>query len=268
VLAITAPICLLASPYAFALPGYYRTVLASPAFRSFVTEWAPTSFPEQWPFFLLAVPALWLTARKPSRLSLFEHGALLFTFVAGLAAVRNILWFALVTVMIVPRALDDVWPAFQAPVRHRVNRAISVAALAVVVVAFGAVATRQLGLPAHGYSPRALQAVTSATRDDPSLRVFANEWYSDWLIWNSPRLAGRVAFDARFELLSTRQIRSVADFRARSSPAWLSAAAGYRLLVLDPRVEERAIRAVLSEPGSRTLYRDRRVAVLLRSRSG
>jgi hypothetical protein len=108
--------------------------------------------------------------------------------------------------------------------------------------------------------------VTSATRNDPSPRVFANEWYSDWLIWNAPRLAGRLAFDARFELLSTHQIREVADFRARTSPEWLSAADGYRLLVLDPRVEKRAIRAVLREPGTRQLYRDRRVAVLLRSR--
>jgi hypothetical protein len=265
-LALAAPICLLASPYAFDLPGYYRTVLASPAFRSFVTEWAPTSFPDQWPFFVLAVAALWLTARKPARLSLFEHGALLFTLVAGLAAVRNIAWFALVTVMVVPRALDDLWPAGQAPVRHRVNRAISVAALVALVVAFGAIAIRQLELAAHGYPSRALASVTSATRTDPSPRVFANEWYSDWLIWNAPRLAGRLAFDARFELLSTHQIREVADFRARTSPEWLSAADGYRILVLDPRVEKRAIRAVLREPGTRQLYRDRRIAVLLRSR--
>jgi len=95
--------------------------------------------------------------------------------------------------------------------------------------------------------------------------VFANERYADWLIWNAPPLAGRVAFDTRFELLSARQIRSVAEFRARSSPDWLSAADGYRLLVLDPRVEKRAIKAVLREVGTRVVYRDRRIVVLLRA---
>jgi hypothetical protein len=264
-LALAAPVCLFASPYALDLPGYYRSVLASSAFRSFVTEWAPTSFPDQWPFFVLAIAAVWLTARKPTRLTLFEHSALLFTLVAGLAAVRNIVWFSLVAVLVVPRALDEVVPAGDAPVRHRVNRAISVAALAIVVVALVAVATRELELRAHGYSPRAVEAVASATRDDPSLRVFANERYADWLIWNAPPLAGRVAFDTRFELLSARQIRSVAEFRARSSPDWLSAADGYRLLVLDPRVEKRAIKAVLREVGTRVVYRDRRIVVLLRA---
>jgi hypothetical protein len=264
-LAFAAPLSLLASPYAFELPGYYKDLIGAPAFRNFVSEWAPTTFPEQWPFFVLGLAALWLAASKPARLSLFEHLALLFTFVAGLDAVRNISWFALVAAIVVPRALDAVWPPDQAPVRQRVNRLLAVGSIAALVGAIAAMAVRQLELPTLGYSPLALDAVAAATARDPSARVFANEWYSDWLLWNLPRLESRIAFDIRFELLSSRQIRSVANFRGRTSPDWLAAAAGYRVLVLDPGTDTSAVRAVRREPGTRRPYHDRHVTVLLRS---
>jgi hypothetical protein len=263
VMTVAAPLSLLVSPYAFGLPGYYRSVIGAPAFRHFVNEWAPSTFPSQWPFFALAVPALWLTAREAKRLNLFEHLALLFTLAAGLVAVRNIAWFALVAVMVVPRALDGVWPPDRAPFRKRVNRILSAAALAALLGAFVAVAARPLGLSANGYSSAGFNAVSRASSGDPSLRVFATERYSDWLIWNAPTLAGRVAFDARFELLTSRQIKAIANFHNRSSPDWLAPAAGYRLFVLDP--EESAFRSILHEPGVRRLYRDRAIAVLLRN---
>ena len=84
------------------------------------------------------------------------------------------------------------------------------------------------------------------------------------VLWNVPDLAGRVAFDARFELLSSAQLRSIAHFRNQSSANWIEASRGYRLLVLDPEKERPAIRAVVREQGTKVLYRDRHVAVLLR----
>ena len=264
VLAVAAPLCLLASPYALSLPGYYRDVLGAGAFRDVVSEWGPTTFPDQLPFFVLALPALWLAGRKARRLSLFEHLALLCTLVAGLDAVRNMVWFAFVAAMVVPRALDGVWSVEQAPLRRRVNLALSLGALAVLVGAFAAIAARPGGRYAPDYPRRAADAVVQATAGDSSLRVFANERYADWLLWRVPRLSGRVAFDARFELLSSRQLRAISHFRNHSPADWLAAADGYRLLVLDPQDEKRAIRAVLHEAGTRQLYRDRHVAVLLR----
>ena len=44
-------------------------------------------------------------------------------------------------------------------------------------------------------------------------RVFANESYADWLVFEHPQLAGRIAYDSRFELLTSRQLRSVQEFR-------------------------------------------------------
>jgi predicted RNA-binding protein associated with RNAse of E/G family len=80
-----------------------------------------------------------------------------------------------------------------------------------------------------------------------------------------PGLRGRVAFDARFVLLSIEQLQAISRFRNQSSPDWIASADGYRLLVLDPRDEEAAVTAVLKERGTRELYRDHRIAVLLRS---
>jgi hypothetical protein len=264
-LAVAAPLCLLASPYGSAVPGYYRHILSSGAFRDVVAEWRPTTFPDQWPFFVLALAALWLAARKPKRLSLFEHLALLCTLVAGLDGLRYIAWFALVAVMVVPRALDDVWPAGRAPLRRRINLALSLGALAVFVGAFVLAAARPSGWYTHGYPRGAVDAVAAATARDSSLSVFANEGYADWMLWKLPRLSGRVAFDARFELLSAEQLRAISHFRNQNSTDWLDSANGYRLFVLDPRSEEPAIRAVSNEVGTRQLFRDNRVAVLLRS---
>jgi hypothetical protein len=264
VLGVAAPLCLLASPYGFALVGYYHDTVGSGSFRDVVSEWRPTVFPDQWPFFLLALGGLWLAARKPSRLSLFEHLALVFTLVAGIDAVRNNVWFALVAAMVVPRALDGVWPLGDAPLRRRVNVALTLGCLAVLVGAFVGVAAQPSGWYGQSYPSSAADAVTAATARDPSLKVFSNERYSDWLLWKTPRLSGRVAFDARFELLSSRQLHAIAHFRHQSSGDWLSAARGFRLLVLDPETERPAIRVVLREQGAKALYRDRRVAVLLR----
>jgi hypothetical protein len=264
-LAAAAPLCLFVSPYGLSVVDYYRSVLGSGAFRDLVTEWQAATFPEQLPFFLLAVGSIWLAARKPRRLSLFEHLALLYTAFAALDAIRNLVWFALVAVMVVPRALDEVWPLGTAPLRRRVNLVLTAAAAAVVVGSFAVAAARPREWYVTGYPERAAAVVSAAANDDPSLRVFANEEFADWLLWKVPVLSGRIAFDARFELMSSEQLYAVVRFRQRSSANRLAAAAGYRMLVLDAGSEKPAIRAVLREPGSRVLYRDSHVAVLLRS---
>jgi hypothetical protein len=262
--AIAAPLCLLATPYGLSVVPYYRSVLGSAAFRDLVTEWQSPKFPDQWPFFVLAVGAVWLVARKPRRLTLFEHLALLALLFAGLDAVRNIVWFALAAAMVLPRALDELWPVQEAPVRRSANLALS---LAGVVVVAGALAIGG-GHPGAWYTkafPDRAAAAVSAAAADPSTRLFASEGFGDWVLWNVPGSAGRVAFDTRFELLSPRRLYAFARFSDANAAHPLAAAAGYRLFVLNPREDRPAIRALRAEPGTRTLYHDRHVAVLERS---
>jgi hypothetical protein len=262
---LVAPLCLLVSPYGFAVIDYYRSVLGSSEFRDLVSEWHAATFPEQWPFFVLAVGSIWLAARSPKRLSLFEHLALVCTVFAAFDAVRNLVWFALVAVMVVPRALDDVWPIGDAPIRRRVNVGLSLAALVALIATLAIAAGRPSTWYSRDYPERAATSVSEAADGHPSLRVFANEQFTDWLLWKVPSLSGRVAFDARFELMTGEQLRSIVRFRQRISADRLATVSGYRLLVLDPATEKPAIRAVLSEAGTVVLYRDSHVAVLLRA---
>jgi hypothetical protein len=263
-LAVAAPLCLLVSPYGLSVVDYYRSVLGSPAFRNLVTEWGPSSFPDQWPFFVLAVGGIWLAARKPRRLTLFEHLALVATMFAAFDAVRNIAWFALVAAMVLPRALDDVWPVTEAPIRRRANVALSLAGMVVLLGSLAIAAAHRDGWYTKAFPERAAAAVSRAAHEHPSSRLFTSEAFGDWMLSKVPSLAGRVAFDTRFELLSSRQLYAFARFRdARSRP--LATVAGYRLLVLDPREDRLAVHAILAERGARTLYRDRHVVVLSRA---
>ena len=262
-LGVAAVLCLFASPYGLELAGYYHDILGAQAFRDFVTEWAPTAFPSDWAFFILLFGGIWLSARQSSRLSLFEHLALLGTAVSALEAIRNIVWFALVVIMVVPRALDGVWKIEPAPLRPRVNRALSFVAVLVIAGGFVVAAARPSSWYTRSFPRGAADAVAAATGADPSLRVFANERFADWLLWELPELSGRVAFDARFELLSTRQLRSVNRFRARFDPS-LAAADGYGLLVLESGDEKTAIRLLRGQAGVRQLFHDSHVTVLLR----
>jgi hypothetical protein len=263
-LAVAAPLCLLVSPYGFDLPGYYHGVLGSGAFRDIVSEWRPASFPDQWPFFVLATAALWLVGYSRKRLSLFEHLALLAMLFAAFDTLRSIVWFALVVAMVVPRALDGLWPVRPAMLRHRVNVVLALGSLTVLIIALGATAARPGAWYMRGYPQNAVGAVRKVTDGDPSLRVFANEAFGDWLLWNVPNLAGRIAFDARFELLTDKRLRSLANFRNRSSTTWPRAARGYGLLVLDSETERPTITFLRRRDNARTLYDDRYVTVLLR----
>jgi hypothetical protein len=262
-LGLVAPLCLVSSPYGLELPHYYRSVLANDALARVVVEWRSPTFPGQWPFFLLALVAIGLAARYAERLSLFEQLALLATLLAGLHAIRSIVWFALVVLMVLPRALDEILPTGHSPLRPRLNRALSLGAVLAVVALVGVVAARPAGWYAGDYPRAAADAVATAAARDPSLRVFSNEQYSDWLLWEVPGLTGRVAFDSRFELLRSDQLETIYRFRNESGPGWFAASRNYRLLVLDPGDEGGAVDAVLGQPRTRVLYRDRRIAVFL-----
>jgi hypothetical protein len=258
-------LCLLVTPYGLGVVGYYRDILGSGVLRDLVTEWGPTTFSEAPLFFALAVATVWLVARRPRTLSLFEHLALIALLFAGLGALRNVVWFAFAATMVAPRALDAVWPVAESPLRRRVNVGLSLVALALLALSLVSAGARARASDA--YPERAAAAVASAADRDPSLRVFANEAFADWLLWRVPALKGRVAFDARFELLSDPELRAIARFRHRETPGWRVAARGYRLLVLDPSSEQGAIRSIRREPGTRALFRNDRIVVLLRSRA-
>ena len=252
-------LCSLASPYGFALAGYYRHFSSSSALQHTITEWAPSSIRSQPFFFVVLGAVLFVVFRQRAALGLFAQLAILATAIGGLLANRNIVWFALVSAALVPAAVDELWPPHPSERRPRANRMIVIATGALVVIVAGWAGTRSRSWLENAYPQPAADIVAQTVAAHPAFRVYANETFADWLLFEHPTLDGRVSSDIRYELLSDAQLGRIAAFESRSGADWRSAAAGYRLLVLEPR--EPAV-AYYRQGGAQTLYADTRVVVL------
>jgi hypothetical protein len=129
-----------------------------------------------------------------------------------------------------------------------------------VSVATVAVAFKPLSWFTDQQYPAAAQ-VAASNAAGARLRVFANERYADWLVFEHPELTGRIAYDSRFELLTGRQLQSVTEFRNLVA-GWHSTIRGYGTLVLDREDDHPPIRALLRAQGARLVLRRGPVVVL------
>jgi hypothetical protein len=263
-LAIGAWPCLLVTPYGWGVLAYYRATLWHPAFAKYITEWQSPRLETLWgaTFFVTAAFAAIVVVRRRRDFNAFEHGALLLTFVGGLFAVRSAIWFTYAVLILVPLALERLWPAAStAQVRFVPFRA----ALSTVVLGL---CVFLLVRPAASLEPEwpsaAARTVADAARGDQSLRVFANEEYADWLLFREPSLRGRVAFDGRWEILTPPQMKAVVNFLRSQTPGWERVAQGYRLFVLDPKTDRGVVRTYLRRSNMRVRYLDTRVVVFER----
>jgi hypothetical protein len=267
VLAVSAPLCLLVTPYGTGMVSYYRQTLLNPEFGKVVSEWQPVT---QTPvaaaaLFVLAGLAVWSMGRHPARLTLWERMTLLVLLVGGIAALRNVVWVELALLMLPAIALGS--GASDAPVRVRLNQAIAgtvAAAIAVCLVI-------DLARPDHafekGYPGGVLEAVARTSSSPAGPRVFADLQYADWLLWRLPDLRGRVAFDARLELQPSGLLERLARALTVTGIDWKQPARGFRLVVLSPQESKRAAVGFRAEPGRSILFADGDGLVILRSRS-
>jgi hypothetical protein len=133
--------------------------------------------------------------------------------------------------------------------------------LAALVIAVAGVAAKSTSWFTSGFPTGAARATSTAA--GPQGRVFASSPYADWLLWSRPELSGRVAYDARFELLSAAQIQRIARFQARVGN-WLATARGYRVFVLDARADHALERSLLHALPARVVFSSPQVVVLRR----
>jgi hypothetical protein len=261
VAAVGAPLTVLASPYGGSLVGYYRGTVGNDFFPTLLDEWRPPTLPGDWRFFLVAAIASWLVVRHGGRLSLTARLAFGVLLLGALLATRNVAWFALLTAAVVPVALDAAWPpaATGAP-RRALAIAWGVLLLAVAAIVPAAF-TRDSEQYEKGHPRAALASVAQALEDDPSLRILAGERFADWLLWKVPAAAGRVAFDARFEILPRSRLEDVGDF-SWATEGWDRLLARHRLVVLE-RARHVRQEELLRDRGSKLLYGDDAVAVFL-----
>lgn len=257
-----SPLTVLASPYGTKLVAYYDLMLVDAPFAPILREWqwsrpdATTAL-----FWLLATVAAALLAvrRCRSRLSFYELAVLAVTFVGAVQAVRGVIWFALAAAAILPVALDGLLTRadVEAP---KVNRAISLAALAGLAVATLVFLARPASWFVSEWPEARVAAVREATRD-PGVRVWATDGTADWLLWRIPDLRGRIAYDVRFELYDEPTLDRIVRYGTRRSD-WLRTLDGYRVVVVD---SGRTLRVLAAEPGAEVVLKDGTVAIVERA---
>jgi hypothetical protein len=254
--------CVLASPYALALPGYYQRTLANRSFDQLVFEWTPSTVRNEPIFFAVLLVALWLAFGYGRALRTFARLALLLSAFGGLVAIRNIVWFALIAVAVLPRALDAAIPPRQTERHKRFNLALAALAVAGLTITAAATAAHGRDWFERGFPAKAGDIVSEEVAANPQAGVFANERYADWLLFEHPNLRGRVAYDIRFELYTSRELRGIYDFTLQRGLAWRRIATGYDVFVLDPTQQKSVIRFYARRLHAQWLYRDRQVVVL------
>jgi hypothetical protein len=259
-LLVLAPLCVLATPYGWDIVAYYDLMLVDAPFAEILREWqwsspgATTAL-----FYVLAGVTIALVAigRCRRRLGVFELLVLVVTLLGAVQAVRGVIWFALAAAAILPVALDGLLKRAD-PDAPRMNRAISLVALAGLAVALGVTLVRPASWFTSEWPERQVEAVRTATRD-PATRLWATDGTADWLLWRIPDLRGRLGFDVRFELYDQAALDDLVAYGKRT-PGWERVVDDYDVVVVD----DRAHLAGLTARGLRPSFRDSTIVVLTR----
>jgi hypothetical protein len=250
-----------ASPYAPHLLGYYRVLLFNSEFAHYVPDWMPTR-PSivTLPFYALALATVFLLGRARGALTPFERVTLLALLILSLEANRGMLWFTIFALATVPRMLSG---SLQGELRgsSRIGSTLLAASAFAAAIAAAVVASKPQSWLTSAYPAAAARATAGAAGNES--KVFANGAYADWLLLTQPSLRGRVAYDARFEVLPTGRLAdAVAVSIGRSD--WRRILPPFDVVVLRP--EEKEMRTALLRDGAwREVRTDRHVVVLRRS---
>jgi hypothetical protein len=256
--------CLVASPYGLDLFGYYRSLFLNPMLKSFIGEWqASTPSALTAIFYCLAFAGVWLLARHRSRLTGFEAAALLALTIAGLLAIRSIVWFALAALLLMPRLLDGEWVGQGRPVRGRLQVALGLLAVVTCVAAVTVTATQPESWRLRHWSAEGAARVAALAEERPEAMIFSDDTNADWLLWRHPELAGRIAQDVRFELFESKQFLELDRLR-KTAGDWQSTLAGYDVLALDTVRTKTLIDAAVAHEGFTRVWRGERLTVLVR----
>lgn len=258
--------CVLASPYATSLPEYYASTAFNESFGTYLAQWQPTTLsPVSAPLILLVLTFVWLLGRSGCAYSPYEKLSGAALLVLALLAVRHWPWFSLFAVAFIPRGLRRERDEPQARGVARINIVLAAAAVGLFVLAAVSTAGRPASWLAESFPPAGARAVASFTREHPDATVYATVRYADWLLWELPWLEGRLAYDARFELLERDELERNVLFRA--DPIFVPQILRSNEVVVVDRVNEQRVLAAL-ESQTRPVYSGRRLLVLAAEKEG
>lgn len=260
---IGSPLCLLITPYGLSILTYYKATLFNSEFGKLVSEWQPVTA-----YMVLAVPLLlvivgviWTLGRSGRRTPVFHQLVLGALALGAVDAVRNITWFGLAIVVLMPAVITAVRshrPA--APRRHRLN--LTLAGASVLLTLLMVITT--IAHPSHWfertYPTRAVGVVSSLVSHQPATKVFADVRFADWLVWHDPQLAGRIAYDTSFENLTHKQLVTLNQLGQALLPGQHDPLAQYSVLVLYPK--NRSVnRILLQRTHAHVVLRTKRVLI-------
>lgn len=260
---IGAPLCLLATPYGLGIVTYYKATLFNSEFSKIVMEWQPVTayMSMAIPLLLLIVGGMWMLGRSGRRTPAFDQLVLAVLALGAVDAVRNITWFGLAVVILLPATITTLRsPKPAAPRRERVNLTLSVAAIALTVVMVAGTLAHPSSWFESTYPTRAVTTVRQFMTRQPAAKIFADVRFADWLVWHDPTLAGHIAYDASFENLSQKQLQAINDLAAALLPGQRDPLAQYSMLVLDPK-NKSTNRILLWRTHAHVVMRTKRVLI-------
>jgi hypothetical protein len=239
-------LCLLVTPFPREIPHYYATTVFNSSFQ-YLGQWQPTTLSvASLPLFVLAFGFVWLVARPGSDLSRIEKLVGLLLVVFAFLAVRNWVWLALGAVALAAPALGRVSTRSRRPVPVPLNQVCAVAGSLLALIAAAVLAAGHSSFSTNFPDPAA-EAVARLAAANPTDRVFASARWGDWLLWKEPQLAGRIAYDARAELFTTAQFKTIA--LSRATPALLpQLRRRFRIFLVD-RSDEPEVYSTLRRQG-------------------
>lgn len=260
-----APLCLFATPYGTAIVHYYRVTLFNSDFSKLVTEWQPVTS-----YMVLAVPLLilifgtvWALGRSGRRTPAFDQLVLAVLALGAIDAVRNITWFGLAVMILLPVTITGLRPQAPAQLRRsRVNLVLALASLALAGLALVSVVSKPAAWFQSTYPRRAVATVARIVAARPHTKIFADVRYADWLVWEDPSLAGHIAYDASLENLTDAQLSSLTELTTERGPGVPDTLGPYTVLMLYPNPSNRASnRLVLAQRGVHTVLRSKKVII-------
>ena len=257
---LLSPLCLLVTPYGVHTIHYYGAVFGN-NLAALAPEWQTPHGREAIGFFLLAAVAVVLLLRGRRRLTTLELVVFVLTLGASLTAVRFFVWFALAMTMILPPFLRTPPLRVPAPVSRCGGWICATAVVGVV----GALLVQPGSWYEREWPAHAGRALVAAERADRDGAIFVHGHEADWLLWRYPSLEGRIAYDARLELLSSAELQQVVRFDRREGRRWPSVTDGYAFVWVNSEARPEVASALARQPGSKLIYRDRQITLLRRA---
>jgi hypothetical protein len=267
-LTVGALVSVFVTPYGTEVLSYYRSTLENPAFRRIVTEWgAPAPSLVNAPIFVLVGIGIWLVARRTKEVGRFGLLAELLLIVSALTALRSSVWLGLGSIILLAPALDAELGGRELAA-GRMNRVVGLFGVAFAAIMLAATLSQGSGgLTRASFPPAVGDTVARAAAERPRATVYSNERYADWLLFTHPELTGRIAFDARFEMLSAVQLQRIFVWTNQITDEWRKTIDGSGVVVLD-LPDEQPLQASLRRSGDlHEVFSNKEIAVFVTPRT-